>query len=61
MTGLARIIVPVVFIALGALWSLQGAGLLGGSFMTGDRTWLTIGIVMIVVGLVLLVLRLRRP
>ena len=29
---------------VGLLWILQGAGLVGGSFMTGQSRWLYIGI-----------------
>lgn len=30
--------------AIGFIWILQGAGWLGGSFMTGDPKWLWIGL-----------------
>lgn len=40
--------------AIGAVWALQGAGVLGGSFMTGQTKWLEIGVVCIVAGAVLL-------
>ena len=43
--------VGVIAILLGALFSLQGVGLVGGSFMTGDRLWVLIGVTMIVIGL----------
>ncbi|RLT44046.1 MAG: hypothetical protein DWI58_01770 [Chloroflexi bacterium] len=29
----------------GLIWALQGSGLLPGSLMTGDRTWLGVGAV----------------
>ena len=45
----------VVLIAVGAVWILQGANVLPGSFMTGQSLWLWIGIVCVVVGLLLLV------
>jgi hypothetical protein len=54
MLNRVRIIGAVVLMALGLLWSLQGAGLVGGSFMTGDRAWLIIGIALVAAGLVLL-------
>jgi putative Mn2+ efflux pump MntP len=38
----------------------QGAGLIKGSFMTGSRTWLAIGLLCLVVGLFLIFLTLRR-
>jgi len=52
----------VVLLLVGGLWTLQGFGIVGGSFMTGSTTWLIIGLVAVVVGLVLLVpRRSRRP
>jgi hypothetical protein len=38
----------------------QGANLIPGSSMTGDRTWLYIGLVLVVVGIILLVIAVRR-
>ena len=46
-------VVGVVVALVGAVFTLQGAGVLGGSFMSGSGTWLVIGIVMVVAGLVL--------
>lgn len=54
------IAVAVVALLLGAVWTLQGAGILPGSFMTGDPMWLIIGIVLLVVGVVVGALALRR-
>jgi hypothetical protein len=51
----------VVAIVIGAIWTGQGMGLIPGSFMTGDTKWLIIGLIVAVVGVVLLVLGLRRP
>ena len=48
----------VVLVLLGLLWTLQGFGVIGGSFMSGSTTWLIIGIVLVVAGVVLLG---RRP
>lgn len=42
-----RVAVPVLgvlLVLLGGIWTLQGAGLLPGSFMTGSRLWLAIGL-----------------
>jgi hypothetical protein len=55
-----QIVVAIVLIVLGALWSGQGAGYIPGSFMTGDRTWLVVGLVLLVAGIVLLLRALRR-
>ena len=50
-----------VAVLLGALWMGQGAGYIPGSFMTGDQTWLGIGLVVVCVGLVLIYVALQRP
>lgn len=46
-----------LLILVGIIWSLQGANILPGSFMTGDIKWLIIGIIMIVIGIGLIVWR----
>ncbi|MET2829993.1 hypothetical protein [Mesorhizobium shangrilense] len=48
---LIRNLLALIVLAIGALWALQGIGLVGGSFMTGQSQWLYIGIVTMVVGL----------
>jgi hypothetical protein len=49
-------------VLVGGVWIGQGAGLIKGSFMTGSRTWLAIGLLCLVVGLLLIFLSLRpRP
>ncbi|HET9137926.1 hypothetical protein [Actinophytocola sp.] len=40
---------------LGGVWTLQGAGVIGGSFMTNSQTWLVIGLILAIIGIVLLV------
>jgi hypothetical protein len=55
-------IIGVVLVLVGGLWTLQGLGVVGGSFMTGSQMWLVIGVVTVVVGVALLVpRRSRRP
>ena len=39
-----------LLVVMGAIWSLQGAGLLGGSAMSDDRRWLIIGLATVAVG-----------
>jgi hypothetical protein len=48
---LTKNLLSLIVIAVGALWSLQGLGLVGGSFMTGESQWLYIGLVTALVGL----------
>jgi hypothetical protein len=54
--------VGVVLIVIGAVWTLQGVGVLGGSSMTGSRLWTVNGLIAVFVGLglVWLAVRLRR-
>ncbi|RRH95148.1 hypothetical protein EH240_25655 [Mesorhizobium tamadayense] len=48
---LIRTLLALIVLAIGVLWSLQGLGLVHGSFMTGQREWLYIGLVTMLVGL----------
>lgn len=48
---LIKNVLALIVLAIGVLWSLQGLGLVGGSFMTGQTQWLYIGIVTALVGL----------
>ena len=50
------VVLGVGLIVAGAVWTVQGYGTLKGSFMTGSRMWLWIGIACIVVGAVVLVI-----
>lgn len=50
------IVVGVLLALLGALWLLQGIGVLGGSAMSGQSFWAAVGLVALVVGLGLLYL-----
>jgi hypothetical protein len=54
------LIVGGLAVLVGATWIGQGAGLIKGSFMTGSRTWLAIGLLCLVVGLLLIFLALRK-
>ncbi|HEY7588149.1 MAG TPA: hypothetical protein VIB49_05320 [Thermoplasmata archaeon] len=44
---------------VGSVWALQGAGVLLGSSMSNDPTWLWIGIALVVIGLALVGIGLR--
>lgn len=50
------LIVGVLLVVFGGVFTFQGLGYLGGSSMTGDTTWAVIGPILAVVGLVLVVL-----
>ena len=49
---LIRFVLALIVLGLGALWSLQGLGLVGGSFMTGRTQWVYIGLITVLVGIV---------
>ncbi|MET0789494.1 MAG: hypothetical protein ABWY33_09650 [Cellulomonas sp.] len=56
------IVLGVILLALGTVFTLQGLGYLGGSAMTGVTLWAIVGPIIAVVGLVLLVRSARsRP
>jgi hypothetical protein len=46
-------------VVIGAIWTLQGLGYVGGSVMTGETLWAVIGPVVVLVGLVVLWIGLR--
>jgi hypothetical protein len=48
---LTKNLLALIVLAIGALWSLQGIGVVGGSFMTGQSQWLYIGLVAMLLGL----------
>jgi hypothetical protein len=49
-----RRIVGVVLCLVGAVWGLQGAGVIGGSFMSGEIIWAVIGGLVIGFGIAVL-------
>jgi len=61
-TAMRRILLVVIGIAAalaGVVWTLQGLGYVGGSFMSGATVWAVIGPVVALAGLALIVLGLR--
>jgi hypothetical protein len=58
---IAVIIIGVLAMIIGGVFAGQGMNLIPGSFMTGSRMWLSIGLIVVVVGIILVVLGLRRP
>jgi uncharacterized membrane protein HdeD (DUF308 family) len=52
-------VLGVVLVVIGALWTLQGANVVGGSFMSGSRLWLVIGLVALAAGVALVVRAVR--
>ena len=58
---IGSLVLGVIAIFAGGVWILQGAGVLPGSFMTGQRMWLVIGIIVAIVGVALAYNGIRRP
>jgi uncharacterized membrane protein YdbT with pleckstrin-like domain len=57
---IALITVGVIALILGGVFAGQGVNLIPGSFMTGSLMWLTTGLIIAIVGIILIVLGLRR-
>lgn len=47
------LVLGVLIAVTGTVWALQGVGVLLGSFMSNDPTWLWIGVGTVVLGIVL--------
>jgi hypothetical protein len=45
------IVIGLLAMLAGAVWILQGVGILPGSFMSGDRLWAIIGSITLIGGL----------
>jgi hypothetical protein len=57
---IAGIVIGIVLALLGLVWILQGSNVIGGSVMSGQSQWLYIGIVVLIAGLIVAALALRR-
>jgi len=58
--GTVILIIGGLAVVVGGVWIGQGAGLIKGSFMTGNISWLAIGLVCLVAGVFLIFLTVRR-
>ena len=45
-----RFVLAAIAGLVGLIWTLQGLGVLPGSFMSGDSTWAVAGLVLIAAG-----------
>ncbi|MDY0909381.1 hypothetical protein [Microbacterium sp. CFBP9034] len=52
---LPLVIVGVILVAIGVVWTLQGFNILGGSPMSGSSLWAIIGPIVLLIGLALIV------
>jgi hypothetical protein len=62
MKQVLLVVIGVAAAVAGIIWTLQGLGYIGGSFMSGVTVWAVIGPLVALAGLVLLVIagRARR-
>ncbi|HKS47898.1 MAG TPA: hypothetical protein VJT49_22855 [Amycolatopsis sp.] len=49
-----------LLVLVGAVWTFQGAGVLPGSFMSGQKLWFLIGLLAAIAGFVLLATGVRN-
>jgi hypothetical protein len=61
VTSVPLIFIGAIVLIIGVVFAGQGANVIHGSAMSGETMWLDVGIVMAVVGIVLIVLGVRRP
>ncbi len=54
------VVVGILMILLGGLWTLQGVNILPGSFMSGQSFWAITGVLVLIVGAVFCYFGLRR-
>jgi hypothetical protein len=54
------LVIGVLMALSGVVWTLQGLDVLGGSAMSGDKTWAVVGPIVAVLGVVLAAAGLRR-
>jgi hypothetical protein len=52
--------IGIVLLLIGAVWFLQGVGLVKGSFMSGEAVWAVIGFVLVVAGVVIVARPAKR-
>jgi hypothetical protein len=53
--GWLWMVLGLLGVVLGAVWTLQGMNVLGGSVMSGESIWAIIGPIVGIIGLVLIV------
>ncbi|MEU4716484.1 hypothetical protein AB0F73_22920 [Micromonospora purpureochromogenes] len=54
MRGWLTLTLGLLAVVVGAVWTVQGLGYVGGSVMTDQRIWAVLGPVVILIGLVVL-------
>jgi uncharacterized membrane protein HdeD (DUF308 family) len=46
-----RTVTGALIAVVGAVWIVQGVGVLHGSFMTGEAVWAVVGVVVVAIGI----------
>ena len=59
MRQILFVVIGVATALAGLVWTLQGLGYVGGSFMSGATVWAVIGPLVLLAGLVLIVVGMR--
>jgi hypothetical protein len=59
MKQLVLAVLGALIALAGAVWTLQGLGYVGGSFMSGATVWAVIGPIVLLAGLAIIYLALR--
>lgn len=54
------IVVGAIMAIFGALWTFQGLGYVGGSFMSGSETWTIVGSIVAGLGVALVIVGVQR-
>jgi hypothetical protein len=54
------VVLGVVMLLVGGLWTFQGLGYVGGSFMSGSDTWAIIGPIVAGLGVALVIVGVQR-
>jgi hypothetical protein len=52
--------IAIALLVVGVVWFFQGVGVIEGSFMTGEALWAVIGVVCVVAGIALLLVKPSR-
>ena len=60
MRRIVLVVIGLIAALAGLVWTLQGLGYVGGSFMSGATVWAVIGPIVALAGLALIALGLRR-
>jgi hypothetical protein len=63
LVGMKRpvaVVVGVLLVVVGALWTLQGLGYVGGSAMSGVTLWAVVGPIVVVAGVLVALWGARR-